>query len=224
MSPPRGAIGIVLAGGRSRRLAAADLPPGGKPSLQLAGRTFLERIAGTVAAAVDRVFVVAAAGQSLPALPAEVEIVSDSAPHAGPLAGIRDALAAAARLDPVPRTAFVCAADVPLLRREVVELIVNRGCLTSALWVVPEHAGHPQVLLSAVSPHLLPRIEGYLATGRRDPRGLLAALEAEAPTRVAVVTTAEIAAVDPAGDSFRDIDTPDDLAWLERRGIPPSAP
>lgn len=224
MSPPRGAIGIVLAGGRSRRLAAADLPPGGKPSLQIAGRTFLERIVGTIAAVVDHVLVVAAPGQPLPALPPAATIVRDTVPGGGPLAGIRDALAAAARLDPPPRTAFVCAADVPLLRREVVELLVTRGRLTPALWVVPEHDGHPQVLLSAVSPALLPRIEAYLATGRRDPRGLLAMLAAESPALVARVTAADLTAVDPAGDSLCDVDTVDDLAWLDRRGIPPSAP
>jgi molybdopterin-guanine dinucleotide biosynthesis protein A len=49
VSPPRGAIGIVLAGGRARRLAAAA-PPGGKGALDLAGRSFLERIVSTVAA------------------------------------------------------------------------------------------------------------------------------------------------------------------------------
>lgn len=224
MSTPRGAIGIVLAGGRARRLAAANVPPGGKAALELAGRPFLECIVSTVAAAVDRVLVVAAPGQPVPPLSVDVEIVRDTEPGGGPLAGLRDALAAATRRLPPPRTAFVCGCDAPLLSRAVVRLLVSRGLDTAAAWVVPECEGHPQVLLSAVDPGLLPRIEAYLVTGRRDPRGFLAALAAESPRLVERVTAAQLATVDPSGDSVLDVDTPTDLARLLRRGIPPSAP
>jgi len=223
VSPPRGAVGIVLAGGRGRRLAAAA-PVGGKGALELAGRSFLERIVSTVAAEVDHVIVVAAPGQAVPALPDGVEIVRDSEPGGGPLAGLRDGLAVAAGRVPSPRTVFVCACDAPLLGRAVVRLLVGRGLDTGAAWVVPESAGHPQVLLSAIAPSLLPRITAYLATGRRDLRGLLAILDAEAPRLVVRLTAAELAAVDPAGDAVLDVDTSADLARLRQRGIPPSAP
>ena len=223
MSPPRGAIGIVLAGGRGRRLDAAA-PPGGKAALELAGRSFVERIVSTVAAEVDHVIVVAAPEQAVPALPDGVEIVRDSEPGGGPLAGLRDGLAVAAGRNPPPRTAFVCACDGPLLGRAVVRLLVRRGLDTGAAWVVPECDGHPQVLLSAIAPSLLPRIAAYLATGRRDLRGLLATVDAEAPGLVVRVTAAELATVDPAGDALLDVDTPPDLARLRRRGIPPSVP
>ena len=223
MSPPRGAVGIVLAGGRGRRLAAAA-PVGGKAALELAGRSFLERIVSTVAAEVDHVIVVAAPGQAVPTLPAGVEIVRDSEPGGGPLAGLRDGLMVAVGRIPSPRTVFVCGCDAPLLGPAVVRLLVGRGRDTGAAWVVPESAGHPQVLLSAIAPSLLPRITAYLATGRRDLRGLLAMLDAEAPGRVVRVTAAELAAVDPAGDAVLDVDTPLDLARLRQRGIPPSAP
>ena len=84
--------------------------------------------------------------------------------------------------------------------------------------------GGEQRAVSASPDHLQPRIEAYLATGRRDPRGLLAVLAAEEPQRVARVTAVEVAAVDPSGDSALDVDTPMDLARIARRGIPPSAP
>lgn len=223
MTPPRGAIGIVLAGGQARRLAGAT-PTGGKGALELAGRPFLEWIVATVAAEVDHVIVVAAPGQPVPALSVAVEIVRDSEPGGGPLAGLRDGLAAAAGHAPPPRTAFVCACDAPLVGRAVVRLLVRRGLDTAADWVVPQCAGHPQVLLSAIAPRLLPRIDAYLATGRRDLRGFLAMLDAEAPRLVARVTAAELTAVDPSGDAVLDVDTPMDLAQLRRRGIPPSVP
>lgn len=224
MTAAGGAVGIVLVGGRSRRLGAADTPPGGKPAVAFGGRTFLEWIVAAVGAEVDHVLVVAAPGQPLPPLPPAVEVVRDSLPGAGPLSAIRDGLAAAARLAARPRTALICAGDAPLLRREVVRLLVARGLATEAKWVVPLHAGHPQVLLSAVAVDLGPRIESYLATGRRDPRGLLELLVAESPALVETVTAAELAAVDAAADSLFDVDTPADLVRLRDRGIPPSAP
>ena len=86
---------IVLAGGRSSRLASAGIvPPGGKAGLVLAGTTLLERVCGRVGRVARRIVVVAAPGQELPSLPSAVEVVRDSAPDTGPLAGIADGLRA----------------------------------------------------------------------------------------------------------------------------------
>jgi molybdopterin-guanine dinucleotide biosynthesis protein A len=226
VTPRSDAVGIVLAGGRSSRLTVgglAHLPPGGKGLLELGGSTFLERIVTTLAAELGRVIVVAAPGQPLPALPAGVEIVHDTIPGAGPLAGIRDGLEAATHHVPCPRGAFLCSCDVPLLRREVVRLLVDRLLATGAAWAVPLVDGHPQVLVSAVSVHMRPRIEAQLAAGRRDLRGLVSRLHSESPAAVEQVSMAELACVDPALESFMDIDTPADLARLVARGISPSA-
>jgi molybdopterin-guanine dinucleotide biosynthesis protein A len=218
-----GAVGIVLAGGRSSRLEALALPAAGKAALVFDGGTFLARVVAAVAGAVDRVLVVAAPGQPLPPLGPGVEIVRDTDPGSGPLAALRDGLVAAARGTPAPRVACVVACDLPLLRGAVVRLLVARGLGTGAGWVVPQWDGHPQVLLSVVALDLLPAIEAHLAAGRRDLRGLLAALESVTPARVVRVSEAELAAVDGPGDSMRDVDTPDDLERLRGRGIPPSA-
>lgn len=217
-----GAIGIVLAGGGSTRLGPVA-PVGGKAALELAGRPLLGTVAATVAAEVDELYVVAAPGQPLPPLPAAAVIVRDRTPGAGPLAGIRDGLEAAVGRSSPPGVAFICSCDVPLLRRELVRLLVDRGQAGRADWVVPVVHGHLQVLLSVVAVRLLPRIDAYLATGRRDPRGLLAALAGSAAGGVDEVSAAECAAVDPDLASFIDIDTPEDLAGLARRKYPPSA-
>jgi hypothetical protein len=73
-----------------------------------------------------------------------------------------------------------------------------------------------------MSPGLLGPIERHLATGRRDLRGLLADLRQADPDAVAVVTEAEVAAIDPECLSFMDVDTPADLAAVHGRRIPPS--
>ncbi|WP_279581859.1 molybdenum cofactor guanylyltransferase [Fodinicola feengrottensis] len=74
----------MLAGGRSARMgrSKADLP--------WHGSTLLRRTVGVLARAVDGpVVVVRAAGQSLPSLPAGVEVRDDDAEGLGPLQGAR---------------------------------------------------------------------------------------------------------------------------------------
>lgn len=219
-SPSRDVVGIILAGGRSTRLAEGiDLPAGGKAAVALGGKTSLERVLEPLAAEVASTIVVAAVGQPLPPGLAAT-VVRDTAVAAGPLAGLRDGLAAAAGGTAPPRLAFVAACDAPLLGREVVRLLIAAARATGALWTVPEVRGHLQVLTSVVALDLLPRMEAWLAAGRRDLRGLCTALEREAPGRVHVVAEPLVAAVDPAFDSFADVDTPADLRALERR-LPP---
>jgi molybdopterin-guanine dinucleotide biosynthesis protein A len=82
---------------------------------------------------------------------------------------------------------------------------------------VPLVRGHRQVLVSAMRMAILPRIEDHLAAGHRDPQGLLDRLRAADPAAIRIVTEAELAAVDPDLESFRDIDTPEDMDFLQRR-------
>lgn len=210
--PADATIGIVLAGGGSTRLGPAG-GAGGKAWLVLDGRSFLERVVATLADELGGVIVVAAAGQSLPDVPA-ARIVRDRVPAAGPLSAVADGLRAAGTAAMPPRLAIVASCDLPLVRPEVVRLLVARGRGSTALWTVPEVHGHPQVLLSAVRPAALPRIEAWLASGRRDLRGLVRRLAEENPAAVDRVPQDTFMAVDPRLDSFTDVDTPADLERL----------
>ena len=96
--PANNRVGIVLAGGASRRMQAAGMTGvtgmtgmnawSDKATLTLAGQTFVERVCLAVATEVAEVIVVAAPLQELPSLPSGVIVVRDSLPGAGPLAGI----------------------------------------------------------------------------------------------------------------------------------------
>lgn len=202
---------IVLAGGRSSRLASAGIvPPGGKAGLVLAGTTLLERVCGRVGGVARRIVVVAAPGQELPSLPSAVEVVRDSAPGTGPLAGIADGLRALGGAAAV----LVVSCDVPLVSPRILALL-REGLLTgpgTPLWVVPEVGGHLQVLVSAVRPEVLAAIEAHLAAGRRDPRSLVERLAAAGVARIVPERT--LLPVDPGLRSFRDLDTPRDLEDL----------
>ena len=106
---------------------------------------------------------------------------------------------------------------MPLLHRDVVRLLIERAGTSRAAWTVPLVGGHRQVLVSTVKLALLERIEPWLATGRRDPSGLLAELAAADRAAVAVVTEAELVAVDATLESFLDVDTPADYERVCRQ-------
>ncbi|MFM7244672.1 MAG: molybdenum cofactor guanylyltransferase [Planctomycetaceae bacterium] len=213
------AVGIVLAGGRSERLAALGLGAGGKAGLVVGGRTCLERVCTAVATVVPRVLVVAAAGQPLPSLPPGVEIVRDSTPDGGPLAGLRDGLDAARAGG--ARRAFVASCDVPLVRTAVVDRLLAIAESSAAWIVVPVVDGEPQVLAAVFACDLADTVRGHAAAGH-GPRAVVAELVARDPAAVRLVSPEVLRDVDPELESFLDLDTPEDLARLESRGIPPS--
>jgi molybdopterin-guanine dinucleotide biosynthesis protein A len=207
-------VAIILAGGAGSRLGGVA-----KALVRLDGETFLERVIRAVAPAVQEIVVVAAAGQDLglpavmapplePAVP--VRVIPDSVAAAGPLSALADGLRAMDESNPA--RVFVVSCDVPRLSTAVVRLVLDSlADSPDADWAVPEVGGHPQVLVSALRPRMLGGIDTHFAAGRRDLRGLF--------SRVAVRTIAEAALrrVDPGLESFRDVDTPDDLAGMALR-------
>lgn len=233
----REAVGIVLAGGRARRLGALADVAGGKAALTLGGRTFLEAVLTALGPHVERIVVVAphaaaaAPTTALTPTPRRVETIHDTVPDGGPLAALADALrhvtaarvvqaGAGAGSAPAGASMFdavVVSCDVPLLKPTVVGLLLERLRATAARWVVPEVLGHPQVLVSALCADLLPLIEAHLAAGRRDVRGLLDLVAAADPRALCRLDAAALGAVDPGLESFRDVDTSEDLAAIERR-------
>lgn len=218
-----GVIGIVLAGGSSRRMQpTASGPPVRKELLAPGGKTLLARVVDSVAAEVEAVIVVAAPDMPVPELPGWPLVVRDSMPGAGPLAGLADGLRAAvaeakARGGEPPALAAVVSCDVPLVRREVLRLLIDRARASGAAWALPLVGGHRQVLVSVVQVGLLGRIDSWLAAGRRDLRGLFDDMATADAAAVTIVPEAEIAAVDPRLESFVDVDTPADYDRVRRQ-------
>jgi molybdopterin-guanine dinucleotide biosynthesis protein A len=201
-------IAIVLAGGASRRMGPL-VGPGGKAALAVGGESMLGRVCRTLGNEAGRVVVVAAAGQPLPPLAPQVEVVRDTRPGAGPLAALHDGLVHAGA---GPRIAVVASCDVPGLLPGVARRIVAAAREPGVRWAVPVVGGHAQVLLSALATDLVGTIREALATGCHSPRRLFDDLARSDPGSIRMLSEHDFTAIDPRLGSFTDIDTPDDLA------------
>jgi len=150
--------GIVLAGGKSTRMGTA------KALLPFGPETMLQRVVRILSGIVAPMVVVAAAGQELPPLPANVIVTRDEREARGPLEGLRAGLnALPASVD----TAYVTSCDVPLLVPGfVTEMIaLSRGYDVAVM----EIDGFPHPLSAIYRRAALPHIEELLAHDRLRP-------------------------------------------------------
>ncbi|MFA7249680.1 MAG: molybdenum cofactor guanylyltransferase [Dehalococcoidia bacterium] len=188
--------GIVLAGGRSRRMGRD------KASLVLDGETLLQRTVRALSAVATEVVVVRAPGAALPPVvaPCPVVDVEDPVEGEGPLVGIAAGLEAAHA-----PLAIVVGVDMPFLQPALLRLLAER-VRGGARWVLPIAGHRPQPLCSAFARDALETLRAHIAAGDRAPMAVAAdlgmvRLEPEAWR-----------AADPEGLSFMDVDTPEDFA------------
>jgi molybdopterin-guanine dinucleotide biosynthesis protein A len=124
VTSPAPLAAIVLAGGASRRMGRD------KATLEISGRTFVERAVTTLLTRCSPVFVVAAPGQPLPALDAEV--LRDDVRGVGPLLATARGLRAAAEAG--MEHAFVCAVDMPYLTVDLIDELVGPSVRLGQTW------------------------------------------------------------------------------------------
>lgn len=178
--------GIVLAGGRSRRMGAD------KRLLRIGGETLLQRAVRIVSEAAAPVYLAA----EEPAVPGTVH-VSDEVPNAGPLAGL------AACLSRAGDGAHVCAAcDLPLLKPGVLRLLLR----LAEGWegAVPVIGGHAEPLCAVYRGGCADLFRSELVRGERSIQRLLPRLELRR------VTEEELRQEDPELLSFLNANTPED--------------
>lgn len=191
--------GILLAGGRSRRMGRdkALLPLPGTERL-----TFVEHLSTMLTACCSEVVLVARdAEQAAEYAFADIQTITDEAPDIGPLMGLYSGLRAI-----TASHALVIAVDMPFVQPAVVRLLLSQPQDDALL--VPVVNGFHQVLLAVYPRSILPAVEERLRAGRRDPRSLLAV------ARVRSIDEAQLRAVDPQLRSFVNINTPEELTNL----------
>jgi len=191
-------VGIVLAGGRGRRLGA-DVP---KALAWLGGETLLERAVATLAAACDPVLVVTPSSMELP--PVRARRVADVPGHAGPLAGLVAGLEAAGHA-----SAFVLGVDfpcvTPVLVRELARVLVAAPYVDA---IVTRPGGIEQPLVAAYASSAAGKLRAALESGVTSLRGGLEALR--------VSTIDDVDTLPGGADALLNVNTPDDLERARR--------
>jgi molybdenum cofactor guanylyltransferase len=153
--------GIVLAGGRSRRM--------GRPKawLDWHGEPLLRRVVGLVARGTGGpVVVVRAPGQELPPLPSDVRVVEDARAGRGPLQGLLAGLEAADG-----DVAFAASTDAPFLHPRFVAAVC--AAIASADAAVPCVDGLRRPLAAAYRTALVPLVAELVEAGRLDAGSLV---------------------------------------------------
>jgi len=187
-SPASSVGGIVLCGGWSVRMGTA------KEWLPIGKEHLLQRIVRIVGSVVRPVVVASRREQPLPVLPPDVEVVYDAVENAGPLAGMAAGFEAlAGRCE----AAFVVSCDHPLLKpafiTRLIELLGDHPAL------VPTHEGRSYPLVAVYRLDLLRWLTELLAEGERRVHAFTERCGA------CVVSSADLADVDPTMDSLRNV-------------------
>lgn len=180
-----------------------------KATLPFGPELMLPRVARLLGEVVRPLVVVAAEGQALPQLPADVVVVRDRRQGRGPLEGLAAGLAA---LPATAGAAYVTGCDVPLLRPAFVQRVLD--LLGDAQVAVPKTEGYYHPLAAAYRRDVLPEIEALLAADRLRPVFLYDRM----PTRE--IAAEELADVDPRLESLLNLNTPQDyFEALARAGF-----
>jgi molybdopterin-guanine dinucleotide biosynthesis protein A len=179
----------------------------GRPKawLPIGEELMLPRVVRILREVVRPIVVVAAPGQDVPPLPPDIAIVRDEERGRGPLQGLAAGLAA---LQGQAEAAYLSSCDVPLLRPAFVRRLIElRG---DAAICVPQVGAHHHPLAAVYRVDVLDAVRQLLRDNRMRPFFLFDAV----PTRV--VAGSELADVDPAFESLRNLNTPEDYEQAVR--------
>lgn len=185
---------VILCGGESRRMGSP------KAWLPFGPETLLQRVVRLVGTVARPVVVVAAPGQDIPELPADVAVVRDPIAGRGPLQGLAAGLAA---MPDEVDLVYATATDAPFLEpRWIGRLAGLIGDRDLAIPRVGEEY-HPLAALYRRAA-VLPAIDRMLQQGRLRLRDIVEC------GNVRVVDEDEMRSVDPDLKTLRNLNHPED--------------
>lgn len=193
--------GVVLAGGRSRRMGGSP-----KALLPFDERPLIQHIVETLTAVLPDCLIVTNSPELYAFL--GLPMVGDLFPDGGSLGGIYTGLQA------VRGDAALCVAcDMPFLSGPFIGYLAGRAAEADV--VVPEAAGELQTLHAVYGRACLPAMARRLAAGQLKVTGFFD------DVRVLRVDAATVARFEDPVRAFMNLNTPDDLAraralWTER--------
>jgi molybdopterin-guanine dinucleotide biosynthesis protein A len=187
--------GAVLAGGKSLRFGK------NKAFQRIEGKRFIDLAVESLRPFCEPVMAIV--GEIEPYLDTEAMLVQDVIPNLGPLAGIYTAL-----LFSPAEWVFVKATDMPFLIPGLASLIIDAREGFDA--VVPEVGGYYEPLLAMYNRSCIPIIAYEIQRlGKRQVVGFYRRI------RLRTVTEREWRKVDADAVSFRNVNTPSDLAKID---------
>ena len=145
-----------------------------KATMQFSGHTFVEQVVATLGSRCAPVFVVAAPGQPLP--PLEAEVLRDDVRGVGPLLATARGLRAAAESG--LERAFVSAVDMPYLTVDVIDVLIGPSIRLGADVVLPWD-GRDHYLAGVYRTDLCATAEELVAAGERSMRALVTAVDTQ---------------------------------------------
>ncbi len=154
---------IILAGGQSSRMGTD------KASLEISGKSIVERLLFKLSPIVDEIVVIRAPGQDMPHFPQELKDMIregwDSVKGQGPLQGIVDALPL---LKPEINKVFLLTCDLPCITTEWLQTI--KDVITDEFDIVcTEENGIMNPLLAIYRRPVLERASKLMSEGKRRP-------------------------------------------------------
>lgn len=196
---PAGLGAVVLCGGRSSRMGAP------KHLLPFGETTMLDQVCRTLCESAGPVVVVAAVGQDVGPLPPQTEVARDTAPHLGPLAGLREGLRHLKRRSEI---VFASGCDTPLLNPAFVHALAGR--LGSHDLAICRTGKFLNPLAAVYRVSVLEAVEQLIAEERMRPAFLTEVCNA------VIVDADELRDVDPHLDSLRNANRPEEYEALLR--------
>ncbi len=132
---------VVMAGGKGKRIG------GKKHTLKISGRSMISHITGSLEELFDRIIISGNIGNT-----AAYKQIEDEIPGRGPLGGIYSCLK-----HTQDKNVFFAACDMPLLNKEIIEVILNSPEKHDAY--VPVISGNYEPLCAVYSHSCLPVLE-----------------------------------------------------------------
>lgn len=182
--------GVILCGGASRRMGQP------KADIDFLGEPLLTRMIRIVRQVLEPIIVAAGPLQLLPQLPIETLVSRDVAALGGPIQALRSTFK---QLSSDVTHMFVVGCDMPLLKAEVVRLFAVQARPETG--AAAEIGGDIQSL-----PVLLPNVEAILTTKASSLKDYINELDVDP------ILESEIRKLDPELQSFRPMNTPQELA------------
>lgn len=190
--------GVILAGGQSSRMGS------NKALLPYGGGRFIESIYRQFTNLFSEILVVTNSPDQYSFLPCRK--VSDIFCGMGALAGLHAGLQHAAG-----GHIFAVACDMPYLNGSLIRRLA--ALRSSADAVIPQGDNGPEPLHALYGKRCLPFMETALATGKRRIISFFP------DVNVCMFSREEVAGIDPAFDSFRNVNTPEDYFLLRSNPV-----